>query len=77
MLAIKFINEIKFIRRTKNLSQRDLAELADMSQSTLSDLERCRYPIRLQDAEKLSNALGLTLIEVLNRIKGEDNNGCV
>ena len=53
----KIIENVKELRRIKNLSQLELSELADLSMNTISKFEINQKQINLQTLIKISNAL--------------------
>lgn len=59
------------LRERRGLSQELLAELADLSVSHVSLLERGRRTPTLSSAARISYALGLTLTELVKRAEAE------
>ena len=57
MDKIMFGLKVKTLREHRNLSQSELAELVDISDNTLSNIETGRYYPRLDTFYALSNAL--------------------
>tara|TARA_R110001599_G_scaffold1889_1_gene9497 strand:- start:29661 stop:29897 length:237 start_codon:yes stop_codon:yes gene_type:complete len=57
-------------RMEKNLKQAELAEICDMDDTYISDLERGKYMPSLFTVLKLSKGLGLSLSELSSRIDG-------
>lgn len=55
--------DIKKIREELNMSQRELAEKADISQQFLCDIEQGRKKPSIDTAIKLARALNITDIE--------------
>jgi transcriptional regulator with XRE-family HTH domain len=60
---------LRALRRTRELSQHDLAELAGVSASAVSQAERAERGLSLATLVRLSSALGITIDELL---RGED-----
>jgi transcriptional regulator with XRE-family HTH domain len=60
---------LRALRRTRELSQHDLAELAGVSPSAVSQAERAERGLSLATLVRLSSALGITIDELL---RGED-----
>ena len=54
---------LKEIRTEKNLSQGQLARMSGVSQAYISDLEANRADPSITVANKLANALGVSLLE--------------
>ena len=59
--AMKIGNSIKFVRVTKNISQKDLAKKLKISQNYLSLIENDRKEPSLTLLKKISNALGVPM----------------
>jgi transcriptional regulator with XRE-family HTH domain len=60
---------LRALRRTRELNQHDLAELAGVSPSAVSQAERAERGLSLATLVRLSSALGITIDELL---RGED-----
>jgi transcriptional regulator with XRE-family HTH domain len=61
----KFGHRIKEIRKAKGLSQEKLANLAEIDRTYLPEVERGERNISLVVAEKIANALGERLSQML------------
>lgn len=61
----KFGRRIKEIRKAKGLSQEKLANLAEIDRTYLPEVERGERNISLVVAEKIANALGERLSQML------------
>lgn len=59
-------NKIRLERMKRDLSQEELAELANVSVRTISDIERGITDIRYTNLLQISDAFNLTLSELLN-----------
>jgi DNA-binding XRE family transcriptional regulator len=57
----KIIEEIIMVRRKKNLTQKDLAELIGTKQSNISRLESGNYNPSLDFLQKIASAMGKKL----------------
>lgn len=65
-LAIKIAKNLKKIRLQKNLSQMDLAELANMHFTYYSQIERgLRKDISVRRLKDITDALGITVDDVI------------
>jgi len=66
-----FSNNIKIIRKRKNLTQEELAELADLSISYVKQIESCKdfKNLTLTTMLKLSKALDTTINNLFYDIK--------
>lgn len=58
-------NKIRFERMKRDISQEQLAELANVSIRTISDIERGLTDIRYTNLLQISEAFGLSLSELL------------
>lgn len=64
----KFLNNnIKYLRTQKNMSQQDLAKKAGIDRSTISRIENGIIETTLDNAIKISDALGVSLYELIGR----------
>ncbi len=60
----KIGQRIKELREQKNMSQKDLAYLADMDRSYIAGIESGQRNVSIINIEKISNALNITLKEL-------------
>jgi transcriptional regulator with XRE-family HTH domain len=60
----KFGEKVKFLRKEKNLSQEELAHLATIDRTYISDIEKGERNVSLIILEKLSNALEMEIFEL-------------
>lgn len=59
-------------RRTElGISQEDFAECASLHRTYISDLERGKRNVSLENIEKLAKALDLSLSELMKRVDAE------
>lgn len=65
-IKIKFGCHLKKLRKSKNLTQEQLSELANIDRSYISDIERGIKSISIEKLEQLADALELELSELLN-----------
>lgn len=65
-LNTQFGERIRTLRQQQNLSQMDLAELADLNTTYIGHLEHGTKSPTLQTLAKLANALHLSLPELLS-----------
>lgn len=61
------MNLIKVIRLSKRISQKILADSAHVSQPYLHDLENNRRGAKPETLERIADALGVTIDELLDR----------
>ena len=58
------MNKIERLRREKNLSQKELGEMLELTQSAISKIETGATLPSMETARKLTNVLGCTLDEL-------------
>ena len=68
-IAGRVASSLRTVRRTRNLSQHDLGDLAGVTASAISQVERAERGLSLATLVRLSAALGITLDDLL---RGED-----
>lgn len=56
---------LKRLRMERGLSQEKMAELADFHRTYVSQLERCVTNISIDGLERVANALGIDVVELL------------
>jgi transcriptional regulator with XRE-family HTH domain len=59
---------VKYRRKELEISQEELAERADLHRTYISDLERGKRNVSIENIEKLANALNLSISELLQRV---------
>lgn len=64
------MNRIKSIREEIKMTQTELAQLADISQPYLHDLENNRRGARPETLERIAAALGVTVEELMEKEAG-------
>jgi ribosome-binding protein aMBF1 (putative translation factor) len=64
-ISIKFGERVREIRLSKNLSQEQLAHLADVHRTYIGMVERAEKNITLVNIEKIANALNVNIIHLL------------
>ena len=65
-ISIQFGEKIREIRIQKGLSQEQLAHIADVHRTYIGTIERAEKNITLPNIEKIAQALGITIPELLN-----------
>lgn len=63
------LNRIKAIREVRKMTQKELAQLSNISQPYLYDLENNRRGARPETLERIAAALGCTVEELTNEKK--------
>jgi transcriptional regulator with XRE-family HTH domain len=64
-ISIKFGERVREIRVSKNLSQEQLAYLANVHRTYIGMVERAEKNITLVNIEKIANALNINITELL------------
>lgn len=59
---------VRRLRKERGLSQEGMAELADFHRTYVSQLERCVTNISVGGLEKLAQALGVDILDLLAKI---------
>jgi transcriptional regulator with XRE-family HTH domain len=65
-ILISFGNRVREIRTNKNLSQEQLANLADVHRTYIGMIERAEKNITLINIEKIAKALEIELKDLFN-----------
>lgn len=64
-ISIKFGERVREIRVSKNLSQEQLADLANVHRTYIGMVERAEKNITLVNIEKIANGLDVNITELL------------
>ena len=64
-ILIRFGKNVQRIRKEKNISQEKLAEYAGLHRTYIGMIERFERNITLINAEKVANALGVEISELI------------
>ena len=64
-IIIRFGKNVQRIRKEKNISQEKLAEYAGLHRTYIGMIERFERNITLINAEKVANALGVEICELI------------
>lgn len=65
-ILINFGNKVREIRKSKNLSQEDLADKADLHRTYIGMIERAEKNITLINIQKIAIALEIDIKELFN-----------
>jgi transcriptional regulator with XRE-family HTH domain len=65
----RFPEVLRKVRTDKGLSQEELADLAGLHRTYISQIERGLKSPSLRSLEKIANGLGITLSELLRRLE--------
>ena len=69
MITKAFGRKVREARITQGLSQEGLAELSELHRTYIGSVERGERNITLLNAEKIADALGVTLAELVGHDK--------
>jgi len=64
-VRIRFGEKLRKVRQRVGLSQERLAELAGLHRTYVSSVERGQRNISLENVERLADALGITMAELM------------
>ena len=64
-ILIKFGNNVREFRKSKNISQEELAHKADLHRTYIGMIERAEKNITLINIEKIANALEVNIKELI------------
>ena len=64
----RIAENVRRLRKARELSQEQMAELADFHRTYVSQLERCVTNISVGGLEKLAIALGVDILDLLAKI---------
>ena len=65
---MRFGKAVRMLRTELKISQEDFAERAGLHRTYISDLERGKRNVSLENIERLARALNLTISELLQRV---------
>ena len=65
-LRVRFGKRLRQIRRYKDITQVQLAELAGVSLETISNIERGKSAASFETIEKLAGVLGVEILELFD-----------
>jgi transcriptional regulator with XRE-family HTH domain len=67
-IKVRFGQRVKELRLSKGFSQEKLAEISDLDRTYIPGIESGKRNVSLVVVEKISNAFGITLSELLNKL---------
>ena len=67
-ILIRFGKAVRVLRNELKISQEDFAERAGLHRTYISDLERGKRNVSLENIERLAKALNLSVSELLQRV---------
>ncbi len=70
-ILLKFGNRVRELRKEKNLSQEELSYKADLHRTYIGMIERAEKNITLANIEKIANALGTSIDNLLKFDNGK------
>ncbi len=65
-LLFKIGQSVRYLRLKKNMSQEELAFLAELNMNSISTLERGLNNIKIKNLYKIAEALGTDICDILN-----------
>ncbi len=70
-IRVRFGVAVRMQRDELNISQEDFAERAGLHRTYISDLERGKRNVSLENIEKLAKALDLSMSDLMKRVNGQ------
>ncbi len=70
-IKTRFGHAVRERRNELQISQEDFAERADLHRTYISDLERGRRNVSLENIEKLAKALDLSMSDLMKRVSDQ------
>ncbi len=70
-IRVRFGVAVRELRREMHISQEDFAERAGLHRTYISDLERGKRNVSLENIEKLAKALNLSIADLMKRVRDE------
>ena len=67
-IRVRFGNAIRKCRNELHISQEEFAERAGLHRTYISNLERGRRNVSLENIEKLARALNLSISDLMKRV---------
>ena len=67
-IAVRFGNAIRAIRRREGISQEELADRCGLHRTYVSDVELGKRNVSLENIDRLSRALNITLVELFEEV---------
>jgi transcriptional regulator with XRE-family HTH domain len=67
-IKVRFGQRVKELRLSKGFSQEKLAEISDLDRTYIPGIESGKRNVSLVVVEKIANAFGITLSELLNKL---------
>ena len=70
-IRVRFGAAVRELRKEMNVSQEDFAERAGLHRTYISDLERGKRNVSLENIEKIAKALNLSMADLMKRVRDE------
>lgn len=67
-IHMRYGRVIRNLRQQKNISQEELADLCGLHRTYISDIELGKRNVSLENIERISNALNVSLTEVFKEV---------
>ena len=69
---MKFLKEIRYLRKKQGLSQEKLAKMSGLRRYTIINFETGKRDTRIRDLRKIANALNVPIEELISEKEQED-----
>lgn len=70
-ILTKYGHAIRELRQAQNISQESFADMCGLHRTYISDVELGKRNVSLENIEKMSGALGISLSELFRRVDHE------
>lgn len=67
-IHMRYGRVIRNLRQQKNISQEELADLCGLHRTYISDVELGKRNVSLENIERISNALSVSLTEIFKEV---------
>lgn len=68
-IAVRFGAAVRAIRRRTGISQEELADRCGLHRTYISDVELGKRNVSLENIERLSHGLSVTIVELFEEVK--------
>ena len=67
-IQVRFGNVVRKLRTQKNISQEDFADICGLHRTYISDIELGKRNVSLENIERISSALNISLSELFKEV---------